>query len=104
MKNGNFKKDPQWRASHLRSFKYKIAKQLVKEDLTDENGEYYQMAWDHAIMFPLMEMACERVKFVEDILYVYNDTNPLNVHKVDRQGQIDIAEKIRLGHPKKERI
>ena len=81
-----------------------MAKQLVKEDLTDENGEYYQMAWDHAIMFTLMEMACERVKFVKDLLYVYNDDNPINVHKIDRQNQIDTAEKIRLGHPKKERV
>ena len=62
------------------------------------------MAWDHAIMFPLMEMARERVHFVSDTLYVYNDDNPINVHKVDRQKQIDTAEKIRKRHPKKERV
>jgi hypothetical protein len=103
-KSGDFKKDPEWRASHLRSFKYKIAKKLEKEDLADEDGNYYVMAWDHAIMFPLMEMARERVHFVSDILYVYNDDNPLNVHKIDRQKQIDTAEKIRTGHKKKDRV
>ena len=102
--SGDFKKDPEWRASHLRTFKYKIARRLEKEDLSDEDGNYYPMAWDHAIMFPLMEMACERVHFVSDTLYVYNDDNPINVHKVDRQKQIDMAEKIRERHLKKERV
>jgi len=104
LKSGDFKKDPQWRASHLRSFKYNLAKRLEAEDLSDEDGVYYPMAWDHAIMFPLMEMACERVHFVSDSLYVYNDDNPINVHKVDRQKQIDTAEKIRERHPKKDRV
>jgi glycosyltransferase involved in cell wall biosynthesis len=104
LKSGDFKKDPQWRASHLRSFKYNIAKRLEAEDLSDENGVYYPMAWDHAIMFPLMEMARERVHFVPEPLYVYDDDNPINVHKVDRQKQIDYAEKIRERHPKKDRV
>ena len=55
IESGDFKKDPAWRASHLRTFKYKLAKRLIKEDLTDEDGEYYQMTWDQAMMFPMME-------------------------------------------------
>ena len=104
LESGDFKKDPEWRASHLRSFKYTIARRLEKEDLADEDGNYYPVSWDQAVMFPLMEMACERVHFVPDILYVYNDDNPINVHKVDRQKQIDTAEKIRKSHPKKDRV
>jgi len=45
-------------------------------------------------------MACEKVHFVSDILYVYNDENPMNVHKVEPQEQIDIAEQIRARQKK----
>ena len=104
IESGDFKKDPAWRASHLRTFKYKLAKRLIKEDLTDEDGEYYQMTWDQAMMFPMMEMARERIHFVSDILYVYNDDNPINDHKVDRQKQIDTGERIKARHKKKDRL
>ena len=72
-KNGTFKEDPQWRASHLRTFKYKLAKKVEKEDLLDEDGLFYSMCADLAMMYPLMEMAREKVFFVEDILCVYNE-------------------------------
>jgi hypothetical protein len=62
------------------------------------------MSWDQAVMFPLMEMARERVHFVSDPLCVYNDDNPINVHKVDRQKQIDYAKMIRERHSKKDRV
>ena len=101
---GDFKKDPQWRASHLRTFKAKLAKALTKEDLSDEDGGYYQMTWDQAMMFPMMEMARERIHFVSDTLYIYNDENPINDHKVDRQKQIDTGERIKTRHQKKDRM
>jgi glycosyltransferase involved in cell wall biosynthesis len=102
--SGDFRKDSQWRASHLRSFKYKIAKRLEESDFLDKDGNYYQMAWDQAVMFPLMEMACEKVHFVPETLYVYNDDNPINVHKIDRQKQIEVSEDIRANHAKKESL
>ena len=103
-KNGDFKFDSQWRASHLRTSKYKLCRQIEKEDFLDEDGNFYQMAWDHAMMIPLMEMACEKVHFVPDTLYVYNDDNPLNVHKVDRELQIKTAEQIKSFHSKKDSL
>ena len=101
---GDFKKDPQWRASHLRTFKAKLAKALTKEDLSDEDGGYYQYAYDQALMFPMMEMARERIRFIPDILCIYNDENPMNVHKVQPQAQIDMAERVRNKHEKKDRL
>ena len=102
IKNGDFRNDSAWRASHLRTFKYNLAKRLTKEDLTDEDGTFYEMAWDFALMFPMMEMARERIFFIEDTLYVYNEANPINDHKVDRQYQIDTGERIKKRHAKKE--
>jgi len=101
IKEGEFRKDPMWRASHLRSFKYKLAKRIETEDLIDEDGSYYGMCADLVIMYPLLEMAREKIFFVKDILYVYNDTNPINEHKVDRQRQIDTGDRIKKNHIKK---
>ena len=77
---------------------------LEGNDLSDEDDNFYEMTWDQALMFPMMEMARERVRFVSDILYIYNDDNPINDHKVDRQKQIDTGERIRSRHAKKERL
>jgi len=46
------------------------------------------MAPDVAIMYPLLEM-CEpgKIRFVPEVLYVYNDLNPLNEHKLDLERQ-----------------
>ena len=104
LESGDFRKDPQWRASHLRTFKAKLAKRLTRTDLTDDDDNFYEMTWDQALMFPMMEMARERVRFVSDILYIYNDDNPINDHKVDRQKQIDTGERIRIRHQKKDRL
>jgi len=104
IESGDFKKDPQWRASHLRSFKYNLAKRLTEEDLTEEDGSFYEMTWDQAMMYPMMEMAREKIKFVPEPLYVYNNDNPINDHKVDRQKQIDTGKRILARHIKKERL
>ena len=103
-KSGGFKEDPQWRASHLRTFKYKLAKKVEKEDLLDEDGLFYSMCADLAMMYPLMEMAREKVFFVEDVLCVYNEENPINDHKIDRQYQIDTGERIKKNHVRKDSL
>jgi hypothetical protein len=41
------------------------------------------MAGDLAFMWPMLEMSgLDHFRFIEDVLYVYNETNPLNEHKV----------------------
>jgi hypothetical protein len=94
IKTNSFRQD-QWRASHLRTFKYKLWKHINLEDLKDENGEYYKMTYDQAIMLPLLEMASERSKFIPEVLHVYNKENPLNVDKAKAQEQYELAQKIR---------
>ena len=94
IENNGFRKD-KWRASHLRTFKYKLWKKLNQEDLKDEDGVYYTMTYDQAIMLPLLEMAGNRSFFVSDVLHVYNKSNPLNIDKIKAQQQFDLAQKIR---------
>lgn len=104
IESGDFRKDLKWRASHLRTFKHKLASRVEVDDLLDVDGNYYRYAYDQALMFPMMEMARERIRFIPDILCVYNNENPMNVHKVDPESQIQMADRIRVNHEKKERL
>ena len=98
IKNNLFREDA-WRASHLRSFRYSLWKNLNQDDLKDKEGKYYAMAYDQAIMLPLLEMASTKSKYIEETLYVYNKENPLNVDKIKAQQQFDIAQEIRAKDP-----
>ncbi len=84
-----------WYASHLRTFRHDLWLSVNKYDLLDKNRKYYSVAWDLAIMFPMLEMAGMRQEFVKDILYVYNDENPISDHKIRRKQQILAAKEIR---------
>ena len=83
--------------SHLRTYKYGLFKLINDDDLRDENGEYYRMTGDFAVTFPLMEMAGERSRHVNRIMYLYNDYNPLNDFKKDLTNQERIEMRLRNG-------
>jgi len=77
--------------SHLRTFYAGLFKKIDKEDLC-ENGDFYEYTYDLAMMFPMIEMAAERFQFIAQVLYVYNDANSINDHKVGKikQRQTDL--------------
>ena len=84
-----------WYASHLRTFRHDLWRAINPNDLLDKNGKYFSVAWDLAIMFPMLEMAGNRQEFIDQILYVYNDENPISDHKIRRRAQILAAKEIR---------
>ncbi|MBE3138584.1 MAG: hypothetical protein IMZ63_02075, partial [Actinobacteria bacterium] len=85
-----------WRASHLRTCKYKIWKNIKKEDLQDENGNFFTVTGDLALMFPLIEMAgYPRVKFIPEILYIYNQETTFSDDKLHAEQQRSNEQKIR---------
>ena len=85
-----------WMTSHLRTFKYKLWKNIKKEDMIDSNtGKPYSMAGDLCIMYPMLEMAEERSFFIEDILYVRNGANPISEHYVNHAQQVRIEKEVR---------
>lgn len=63
-----------WRASHLRTYRGFMLKNLPKETIQDlKNKEYYFHASDLAFQFALMEIAGkEKVQVVDFYTYVYN--------------------------------
>ena len=61
------------------------------------------MAWDLAMMLPMLEMSGFHSKFIPDILYIYNTENPLNDHKVNLNLQQKLSHQI-LSSPKYEKL
>ncbi|PSL21511.1 glycosyltransferase family 2 protein [Dyadobacter jiangsuensis] len=66
-----------WRASHLKTFKYSLFSRFVKLDpevnsFRNSTGSFFEMTYDVALMTPLMEIAgFEKIYFNADIVYVY---------------------------------
>lgn len=81
-----------WHASHLRTFKYKLWKHIKDEDLRGPDGLYARVAWDLAIMYPLMEMSGQdRVQYISEIIYIYNRETPFNDRKIRLHEQLQLA-------------
>ena len=53
------------------------------------------MGWDVAFMMPMLEMSGFRTRCITDILYVYNNENPINDSKVDVTLQLATDQEIR---------
>lgn len=86
----SYRKSGLWCTSHLRTFRKQLWDKINPEDLK-ENGEYYKVAWDMAFMYPMIEMAGSHVKFIDKILYMYNDLNP------NCDGTLTPQEQVRTG-------
>jgi len=91
----NLYREDKWRASHLRTFKYHLWRQISEDDLKDDAGDFYDVAYDQAIMLPILEMAGDRARYCDKVMHVYNKHNPLNVDKVKTQKQVGTAADIR---------
>ena len=82
--------------SHLRTWKSWLWKKIKENDLKDSDGEYWSVAGDLAFMFPMLEMAgMEHFKFVSEKLYIYNESNPLNDHKINMSNVVKTTNFIR---------
>ena len=95
IKNLNLFRKYFWYASHLKTFRHDLWLKVNPNDLIDKKGKYYSVAWDLAMMFPMLEMAGNRQEFVSEILYAYNDNNPISDHIIRRKEQILSAKEIR---------
>lgn len=82
--------------SHLRTWKSFLWKQISEKDLKNDNGEFYEVAGDLSFMYPMVEMSgLEHYKFMPEINYIYNESNPLNDHKVNLPKVQKIVSQIR---------
>lgn len=95
IKNNKFR-NPHALISHLRTFYAGLFKLIKLQDLQYQN-KFLPMTCDKATMMPMIEMCGGNFKRIKDILYIYNDTNPLNDYKVDVNLQ-ETLNKIILGN------
>tara|TARA_R110002012_G_scaffold230308_1_gene403015 strand:- start:335 stop:724 length:390 start_codon:yes stop_codon:yes gene_type:complete len=88
-----------WRASHLKTYKTFLWDNLNTDDLKDEEGSFFENCYDQAIMLPLLEMSAPNIKFVPEVLCVYNVGNPNAVNKTRVNKQYNNMLKIRDKEP-----
>tara|TARA_R100000234_G_C4966479_1_gene164142 strand:- start:75 stop:833 length:759 start_codon:yes stop_codon:yes gene_type:complete len=94
----NLFRQHEWCTSHLRSYKKFLVDNVKPEDLKDEDGNFFKAAGDLALMFPLLELSGDKSQYIGDILYIWNDLNSLNEHKVKRESQLVCERMIRSGN------
>ncbi len=79
-----------WVSSHLRTFYAWLYKQIKVEDLMWE-GKFIPICTDLATMFPMLELAGKHFRYISDVLYLYNNINPLNGYKNKKSLQDAVA-------------
>lgn len=97
VQNNSFRTFPHL-PGHLRTFYAWLFHQIKLEDLITHRG-FYSMTWDIAMMMPMIEMAGNRHQFIDEILYVYNDTNIINDDKINKQLQSYLSRILRSKKP-----
>ncbi len=93
--DNNTYRETQWRASHLKTFRYFLWNKIEEADLKDSDGNFYEISYDQAMMLPMLEMAGSRAKYVPEVLCVYNTGNPNAVNKTRQQKQYETMLEIR---------
>ena len=81
--------------THLRTFKAYLLENVDENMFKDEKGKWYKAGGDGSIFYSLIEKCePEKIKVVQDILYNYNDTHPLNDYKINAKEQTKNANRI----------
>ena len=71
---------------HLRTFKGFLLHRIKDEDLRGPDGEYVPNTWDLAVGFPMLEMTPpDKLRYIPEILMVYNALNPLRISSTARK-------------------
>ncbi|MBM3201448.1 MAG: glycosyltransferase family 2 protein, partial [Chlamydiae bacterium] len=93
LKNANMRKGP-WYYSHLRTFYAGLFKKIRLEDLS-QDGQFFPVTYDLAIMFPMLEMARTHAFFTPEVFYVYNWENPTCDQKIREKEQLAVEAYLR---------
>lgn len=81
--------------THLRTFKSDLAMGIPNSEYQDETGRWFRAGGDTAIFYNLIERANpDKILAIPDVVYNYNDINPLNDYKVNGEEQNRTAAKV----------
>lgn len=74
--------------THLRTFKKSLFKNVDESRFKDNQGKWLRAGGDGALFYEMIERANpNKVVAVKEIVYNYNDTNPLNDYKINGDEQ-----------------
>jgi glycosyltransferase involved in cell wall biosynthesis len=86
--------------AQLRTFYAWLAQKIKQKDLIDPTtNDFYQVAGDTALMFPMVELAGSHTRFIKSILYYHNVQTPLNDFKVHHDEQMAVTTRVRALPP-----
>lgn len=89
-----YRKKGDWLASHLVTHKKKLYDKIKKEDLLYANGQYPNHSYDCSILYPMIEMCGQKhMRFIDKVLYVYNDQNPVAIADYRRDPRVSLRER-----------
>ena len=81
--------------THLRTFKKYLINDIDESSFKDSRGQWYKAGGDGSVFYSLIEAADPaKVKCLQDVVYNYNDINPINDYKVNGQEQTAAAREI----------
>ena len=90
-----------WVTSHLKTYYAKLF-HLIDREYFFYKDAFVPMAQDQAIMLPILELASlGHIRFIDEVLYVYNHTNPINDEKRDKSLGLDVVKTLREKKPLK---
>lgn len=91
--------------THLRTFRKKLVNNINESQLKDENSNWMKAGADAPFFYELIEQADpNRVYCLKEIVYEYNDANPLNDYKIRGEEQNKNAARSFLKNDKKKKI
>lgn len=81
--------------THLRTFKKNLIDSIDDSMFKDETGKWYKAGGDGSVFYALIEQASpDNIIAIKEIVYNYNDINPLNDYKVNGNEQTKNAHRI----------
>lgn len=83
--------------THFRTFRKKFLMGIPFSCYKDEEGKWFKAGGDTALFYNVIEKVDpKKIKVIQDIVYKYNDLNPLNDYKVRGEEQTKTANKVLL--------
>jgi glycosyltransferase involved in cell wall biosynthesis len=85
--------------THLRTFKWELMDGFIhqygRDSFKDEEGNWLKAGGDTAVFYAMIEQANpDNIICIPDIVYNYNDANPINDYKVNSDEQTKTATKV----------
>ena len=84
---------------HPGTFKYILWRHINDNDLRDDDGKYFRIMKDKATLYPMLEMSGKKKMYIDETLYIYNISNPLNDYATTDYAEIQRVDALLQAKP-----